>query len=291
MIEKITHAIITRFNVKTTGWSNVDKQGRPTRTEEWQRKRFGLFEQYYLPSMEIQTDKNFTCLVFFDVDTPEEFKQKITVYQKKYAFFKPIFVQDDKELGAIVSTCVRDLCPADTTYVLTTNIDNDDSIHKKALEIIHRSFVRRDMTALNLCKGYRFLNTARGLLLKNSFVNGPFITFVETYSPGKKIHTVLHYVHDHFFELYPTKQIRSGYYWIQNIHDSNVINDISGIPMLDYGVLKDFGIDTTNVHLDQVESKRLFLKYITNIKNFIPFEYKAWILRCLGKRTLPAPNL
>jgi len=286
----IDHIIITRFNVKTTGWSNIDKNNKATRTDEWLFKRFNLFEKYYLPSMANQKNSKFKCLVFFDTDTPEEYKKKILSYKDRYSFFNYEYVNDDVHLGEEVASMVMNLISDDTEYLLTTNVDNDDALHEKAIEIIHKNFKPEDNTAINLTKGYRFLIEDNSLLLKNYFINGPFITFIEKYKSDVKPKTVLHYVHDYFFEMYKTKQVRSGYYWIQTIHDDNVANDLTGRPSLNKDDLKKFAIDIKDINLSHKKFIKYMFYYLINIKEFIPFGWRMYILKLLGKRRLPIPN-
>ncbi len=66
-VPKFKHFVITLFNLKL--WTQ-DKNNVSTRTDEWLEKRFELFENYCLPSLKAQTNKNFVWLCLFDQFTP-----------------------------------------------------------------------------------------------------------------------------------------------------------------------------------------------------------------------------
>lgn len=278
------HFILTRFNVPPADNTLVqDKNQQKVLTPEWLDKRFELFENYYLPSLAGQTNRNFICLVYFDVKTGEPYRTRIAALAKQYNFI-PKFVQHDAELGERLSPDILSYCDKDIKYVLTSRIDNDDAYHKQAVEVIQQHFVSQDRIGLNLTKGYRYLLGTENLLLKNSFINGPFFTFIEAVIPGKRLITALSLRHDTFFEEYPVRQITGKYYWLQTIHDSNLANDLSGRPSLDKNVLADFGLNPAKINLTKALFQKYTVKYFTNIKNFIPFRFKIFILKLLGKR-------
>ena len=87
------HYLITRFNLKKEGW-NLSKNNIPVLTEEWLERRFKLFESFCFPSVKHQSNQNFTWLVYFDVDTPKTFKDRILGLSLGYPKFQPRFVEN-----------------------------------------------------------------------------------------------------------------------------------------------------------------------------------------------------
>ena len=83
-----SHFILTRFNVKKM-WSQ-DKRGNKVLTDEWLSHRFKLFENYCLPSIVNQENKNFIWLVYFDQDTDKLFINKINIlaFSKGLSYLK-----------------------------------------------------------------------------------------------------------------------------------------------------------------------------------------------------------
>lgn len=280
------HFIITEFNIKLeTDFFAADKHKRPVLTREWLVNRFQLFETYYLPSLAAQSCKDFRCLIYFDVDTAPEFKDRLAVLQKTYPFFTCLYVTGYADLKQHIDSQVRSLCAPDTRYVLTTHMDNDDALHYLAVEKIQRAFRPRHEYGINLTKGYRYYKNGQdSVLLKNSFINGPFCSFIEDVHKTEKLRTMNLLSHHTFFDNYKVKQIRDGYYWLQTIHKANLINELSGIPTMNKKVLENFALATEDISL----TRRMFFNYwrrfLSKPKEWVPFYIRYVIVRKLLKR-------
>ena len=81
--------ILTRFNL--TLWQR-DKNRNNTQTAEWLEQRFRLFEQFTLPSVLNQTDKNFKWIVLFCSETPIKYKSRIDEIRSRCPQFRAIGV-------------------------------------------------------------------------------------------------------------------------------------------------------------------------------------------------------
>lgn len=86
------HFILTRFNLLL--WDKA-KDDRKVRTIKWLEHRFSLFEKYCLPSVKNQTCQDFEWIVLFDSMTPDNYKDRIVLYQKECTQFQPIFVEPE----------------------------------------------------------------------------------------------------------------------------------------------------------------------------------------------------
>tara|TARA_B110001452_G_C15098934_1_gene383213 strand:- start:442 stop:717 length:276 start_codon:yes stop_codon:yes gene_type:complete len=80
-----SHIILTGFNV--SGLWNMDKNNNKILDESWTKHRFEIFEKYFLPSINNQTNNNFKWLVYFDINTKTPFKKRIKNLELKYSFF------------------------------------------------------------------------------------------------------------------------------------------------------------------------------------------------------------
>ncbi len=252
---------------------SIDKNKNSVMTEQWLAKRFYLFEKFYLPSMEKQINKNFVCFIYFDTDTPSIYKKKIKEYERKYKFFKAFFVNSFRAMNKSVLNDVRNYC-SDVEYVITTRIDNDDSLHEEAIDVIQKNFIPKDKMGFNFYKGYRLVIEPNEILLKNRFLNGPFLSFIE--KPDENLITLMNLSHQDFFLKYPTKQIKDKYYWVQVIHNANLVNDISGIPSCNKKVLASFGINDNEINIKLGTFLKYQLFFWLNIKNFIPFKARLF---------------
>ena len=103
------HVILTRFNIASPG-REVAIRNSPG----WLDRRFGLFEQFCLPSIAGQTERNFHWLIYFDKDTPAEFRERIERDRQIYNFtpryvamFDKAMIADDVKALAVAALAHR----------------------------------------------------------------------------------------------------------------------------------------------------------------------------------------
>ena len=73
------HFILTRMNVGVHNGHTV--VGDKVHPGEWLERRLQIFERYCLPSIEAQTDRDFTWVLSFDGQTPSSFRDRIEGYR------------------------------------------------------------------------------------------------------------------------------------------------------------------------------------------------------------------
>lgn len=114
-----THVLMTRFNLATPGRESAIRN-RPG----WLAQRFDLFERYCLPSVAAQTVRDFKWIIYFDKDTPEDFRARIERLREVFPF-TPYFT------GLFPGTGWREsitaTLPRDTPMLLTSrgSVAND----------------------------------------------------------------------------------------------------------------------------------------------------------------------
>ncbi len=229
------HIIITRFNIPM---ENIN-----IASPKWLKHRFHLFENYCLPSIKNQTNKNFVWFVYFDKNTPEFFKKKIKIIQNSYPVFIPFFVSN---YDLFTKNLPKDIFSQlnKEPYVITTRLDNDDVLHKNAVNTIQEYFVKKNNIALNLQKGFCF-DVNKQILSKYSYPKGPFLSLIETTSDIENFRSVYFQEHTAFFDTMKTIQITNNYFWIQIIHDENVSNKLRGSAVIkNKSFFHMFGINT-----------------------------------------------
>lgn len=137
---KYKHFVITLFNLRRI-WI-TDKKNNHTGTEEWLTERFGLFDKYSYSSISQQTNKNFTWLCLFTDQTPPKYIEKIKEYEAKCPQMVACYFSDEdmldwvERLRGIIKSHMTD-----EQYVITTNLDTDDLIHKNMINRIDRKSV------------------------------------------------------------------------------------------------------------------------------------------------------
>ena len=236
---QFNHFFLTKFNVRSF------KDLRPGCQPEWLEKRFKLFDQYCFPSVSSQSNQNFQWLVFFDVDTPEPFKQKIAEYANKWKNFVPVYLDCPLPYGEFpdeVRAVVRNYIPADCEYLITTWLDNDDAIHKDYVQMIQDNFAQQDGETLNFFFGYQL---AEGKLYFDFELANHFISLIEKYNP-ESFNTCLCRPHKELYEVCKSAQkVFCKPAWIEVVHGSNYMNVYRrGFRVPTGKILDDFSIKT-----------------------------------------------
>jgi len=228
------HFILTRFNIATPG-REVAIRNAPG----WLERRFELFERYCLSSMAAQDMADFTWLIYFDRDTPDQFRERIARAQA-VAPFEARFVGLTQM--ADVAADVRQRLAEDCAQVITTRLDNDDAVACNFVAAIQQAAQRNveqgaDAGAvLNFPHG---IALRRGRLYSANDASNPFTSLVEGAHRLKTIWSVPHHL---LHEAYNIRQITSGPIWLQIVHGDNVTNRIKGVRLADSAVLADFVI-------------------------------------------------
>ena len=211
------HFLITRFNVRTFSKSGLDL--------DWLNHRFDLFDQFCYPSILNQSNQNFKWLVFFDSQTPEFFKDKVRGYSQCENFI-PIYVDGEHD-WRMYPEGVLSHRKEETEYLITTKIDNDDSLHKDFIKTIQENFNKQKFEFISFPYGYVF-HIDKIYLLK--YLENPFVTLVEKINGDKRdgFTTAICVRHTDLTKVGSVKQVKTQPYWLQVIHERNVSNRIRG---------------------------------------------------------------
>ncbi|MHA7943328.1 glycosyltransferase [Formosa sp. 3Alg 14/1] len=215
------HFVITRFNLKKKDWV-TNKNNVEVLTDEWHYNRFRLFNDFCLSTISSQTNKNFEWLVYFDSSTKAEFRAIISDIQAKLPNFKPFFVNGmDAYLPAIQSY----IKASDADYVITSRLDNDDSVSKDYIDIIQQQFIEKPFLAIDFINGYT-LNTSKPYRLgKKLHQFNPFISLIEK---NDNPMTVWSKTHGNWKKEKNLIQIKDHRIWCSIIHTENKVNEFTG---------------------------------------------------------------
>jgi hypothetical protein len=226
------HYVLTRFNVR----ENPDSKSIPS--DDWHEKRFLLFERYCYPAMMNQKNLKFTWLVFFDILTPEKYVKKIKAYSK-FKNFRAVFVDNSsaENFKSIVDNNMRSNCK----YIITTRLDNDDSVRNDFIDIIQNEFHHQACEFVNIKHGYILCDNKIYLTWDKS---GPFISLIEK---RENTQTVWCRQHRMVSEVGPIRQIFNEPAWIQVIHSSNSRNRVKGLRLKSENILKSYMFDTSQI--------------------------------------------
>lgn len=225
--------ILTRFNL--TLWQ-TDKNSNNTQTAEWLEQRFRLFEQFTLPSVLNQTDKNFKWIVLFSSETPIKYKSRIDEIRSRCSQFRAIGVAPGQSaiFGQIFKEVIEnDLGDKAEGIVSTTYLDNDDALSVHYMEMIHNLIstnynkIIAQTTIINFRLGCQYF-TEHKVASRASYKRNHFITLAEPLG-SNSIKTIFgygsHYYigkHNGINKIISTKPAM----WLEVIHEKNVVNDV-----------------------------------------------------------------
>tara|TARA_R100001369_G_scaffold17655_1_gene33055 strand:+ start:922 stop:1770 length:849 start_codon:yes stop_codon:yes gene_type:complete len=231
------HYILTRFNLRAEDWTTT-KNNEKVLTEEWLEERFDLFENFCFTSVKNQTNQNFKWLVFFDINTPEVYKEKVENYRKSYDNFLPFFIDG---MNNFLPEIVNNINKLDSQeYIITSRLDNDDCIHENYTNVVQSYFKKQDHQALDVIDGYTLetgKHTRLGTLTK---LNNPFISLIEKKEDFKTVW----FRNRHGSWKYEKNmtRIKNQRLWLSIIHSKNKVNRFSGYGNVDPKKLYEFHI-------------------------------------------------
>lgn len=225
---QIEHYILTRFNLRL--WTK-DKNRNHTRTEEWLKNRFELFEDFCLPSIMNQTNQSFRWIVLFDINTPDKYKERIKSYEKVCRQFCPCYVEADKSryFVKVFKDEIHKRIKKDTKFLITTYLDNDDALHQKYVEEVQNMEVKFP-TFVSYVYGIQYY-TELNIATRIPYTNNHFISLIEPLDETQSFRTVYGYGSHIAINKYAntkTLYIDSSNQdrWIEVIHETNMDNDV-----------------------------------------------------------------
>jgi len=250
---KTEHYILTRFNLRL--WTK-DKKRNETRTDEWLKQRFELFERFCLPSIINQSNQNFQWIVLFDAQTPDCYKKKIKEYEAECKQFCPCFVQpnESRYFVKIFREEIKKRLQQDTDMLITTYMDNDDALHRKYVEEIQQVEYKGCPTFVSFVYGLQYY-TELNIATRIPFFNNHFISLMECLTDNGMFRTVYGYgSHGTVHKVPNTKMIlidnSEQDRWVEVVHKANMDNDVKMTCntrlIQNYDKLKkEYGIDIT----------------------------------------------
>ena len=242
------HLITTRFNVPTKNWFET-REGKTPLTDEWHEHRFRLFLNFTLPSFKNQSNQNFKWLVFFDVNTQDKYKQIIAEIQKDYPNFIPYFINHGDEINSNIRSWTKDYFEDNTSYLITTDIDNDDVLHRDYIKTVQQHFQPIHELVIDLRRGLQI--SIDDLVIKsvNEYygVANPFVSFVEDITKDYK--TIMNEMHPNFRHYASISSYDEHPMFIQIIHNYNLMNNTFDTKQLTHINKEEFGF-SPNVKTD-----------------------------------------
>lgn len=231
------HYIVTRFNVRSKDSSGILKSGV---SEEWMEERFKLFLNFCFPSVTNQSNQNFQWFVLFDIGTSEKNKVKINTLASSSDIFVPLYIDCDESIAQVVREEIQSRLKFD--YVITSRLDNDDSLHCDYVASVQKEFNRQEYLALNFINGATLDFNEKPQLGYRIHANNPFISLIEYAKEG--VDTVCSKRHGGWGKIRSLKQINNPIpLWLSVNHDRNIRNRYIGFGDVEGSLLNHFNIN------------------------------------------------
>ncbi|GGF46968.1 hypothetical protein GCM10011339_39400 [Echinicola rosea] len=247
--------MITRFNVE---YLEKVEANLSISVDDWLERRFELFFTYCYPSVVQQSEMDFTWLIYFDLNTPDAYIERIL--KKDFAkVIKPAFATTWKNINENIRGEISHFDIEENDLIISSRLDNDDALSADYIitiqEAVKSKFLleRQLPFAIDLKNGLVY-SSKESCLYSVSRKSNPFISLVA--SNQGNLETVFDYQHQEITSRFKSIQISGKPLWFQNIHDTNISNRA-------YGKLKLFGYESlqrefgVNVELGKVRVGRL----------------------------------
>ncbi len=216
----VPHVLMTRFNLATPG-REAAIRNRP----DWLAGRFALFEDFCLPSVAAQTSRDFTWIVYFDKDTPDQFKDRVAELQRAVpfeAYYTGLFPASGwpQSLQQVLGSM--------PPRILTSRLDNDDALARDYMERTADAAAGLNpdpRTAIVITEGF-IRSGARAYRIRHPC--NAFTSWLERTDGPDEVMTAMGIVHIDAAKFGPLVQVPGEGGWLQVVHGGNVSNKVRG---------------------------------------------------------------
>ncbi len=231
-----SHIILTRFNVRVdAAWATAAQD------TEWLEHRFGLFEQFCLPSILSQSVRDFDWAIFFDSDTPDPYRARAEALSE-HDRVHPIFI--DRFDPAVWKPPLWRFVDG-SRRLITTRLDNDDALARTYVERAQQALKNETLAFVNFNIGCTW---RQGRLYRATHRSNAFVSMVEpTPDRVEEIQTAWAVQHMEIRQFAPVIGLGDPPGWLQVIHGANVLNRVRGRRLRAGAALEHFEIDPSVV--------------------------------------------
>lgn len=215
MTTELDHVLLTRFNLPSPGHESLIRE-----QEDWLRNRVALFERYCLPSVAAQTCRDFSWIIYFDPQSPRWLRDWSADHEHQ-GHFRAVFRAEVPRTD-LISDLRTVVGAPHGAELLTTNLDNDDSIavdFVARLQAVERIGARSAVYLADgvICRGDR--------LYQRVDRYNAFCSVRETWAQPV---TCWANWHNLLRASMPAVVLRGAPGWLQVVHGANVSNRVRG---------------------------------------------------------------
>jgi hypothetical protein len=218
--EGFTHIVLTRYFTRfSSSTKDVNELLAPDRG--WLDDRLQKFQTYCFPSVIAQSVQDFIWLIYFDVNTPVDYLEKVKAVVGSRNNIRIVMCHSFDATSRKKS--ILEAMQLRTKWLLTTRLDTDDGWNRDFVKVL-QSNLRFDRR--------HFLNFPVGVLLYNdkTFLyrhrSNAFISLLE---PTDEFLTVYSEQHVHAERIAPITQLPEFPAFLQTVHGNNRSNRPRGV--------------------------------------------------------------
>lgn len=251
---KFTHYLVTRFNVTING-NGPEFIRSDARSPDWLTERTALFEAFCAPTVRGQINQNFSWLIYCDHLTPKEIIQRIQTATSGIRSSQIIHVAHfDKlliHLKQMISQC-------ETSYVITTRLDNDDGIGIHFIDDIQNHFVEEDMLIINQLGGVHYHVVEKILTFHKHYPHNSFTSLIEARKTDPV--TIMGFNHLNPHENMRTLNVQTKYAFWRTLHRENTaLRGNRGWPILSNKLSAHYSLPFSKIPISIPHMLRYFL--------------------------------
>lgn len=236
----IQHFIITRFNLRS-----LDPESGICLDPTWLSQRFDLFERFCYPTVQTQSEQDFTWLVLFDESTPQPFRARIEQLADWPGFQAVFLPPGSRDVGRQV---VGERLGTSVTpdILITTRLDNDDGLHRDFVAQVQQYSDVNVPTVLEFPNGYVWW---RDRIYRDRQPSNPFTSLVEPLDrmAGRPYSTVYRGSHSDISRLGTVVVVSQRPFWVQVVHGGNLENRVRGVRVPLTALGNDFALDVHQI--------------------------------------------
>jgi N-acetylglucosaminyl-diphospho-decaprenol L-rhamnosyltransferase len=267
MLQPFKHVLLTRFNAKFAArWTELCLD--PT----WLEHRFSLFQRFCYPAVRSQSNTDFVWLVFFHDKTPSQYRLRIE-QMAEWPVMQPVY--NSFLSREVIVERIRSVVDSGTRYLITSTLDNDDSISRNYIEETQKQFAHQDYQYVNWAIGYVY---RQGKYYFRTDPQSPFNSLIASVDKDTFVWDVWH---NKIMETGAVIQVDKNPGWIQVIHGKNVSNRIRGSRIPRPDVTVHFGInlpvERVNEALFDLFADRWILCPLRSLRDFVARHMKRFV--------------
>jgi hypothetical protein len=227
-VTSFDHLLLTRFAVRLD-------EGSPVPADEWLAGRLEVFKRFCAPSVNSQTNSDFTWLLLVDEGVPDWVVEQVSdAVTQSHEVVRLTSAWRPEAIGELLTA------KSTSPWLITSRLDSDDALGRRYIDEVQQRFAEQPApTFLNFLKGAQYVN---GRMSTYAHPSNAFLSLIEPRVEQAAPRTVMSVSHDIAGRAADVIQVETSPLWLQVVHGGNLLNGSSGWRAQPSALLPHFGI-------------------------------------------------